>query len=228
MDSRNKQSGKSSFSPLKIVGLPFRAYRDFFGKPLKSEEYKHTFNQRMRLKIILPKLFKGKNLNSSDRAFMDFFNDFITGHGSPPVDQSDTTMKCGYMQDCKPYIFKKRFSVKRKEDTNNTDDKNKTSTPFSRYKITFGKELKLKNGKIFKKDGIYEIKFLREPKKTPNGTEFYVRNTFLDEDDFLILKTDHPTGIDNPLTFQVYQDNLKNPLRTPIDLGKMPLKITKF
>ena len=213
-------------TPFKIGNLPFKSYRELYGKPKNSEQYQGTFLQKQRLKRVIPLILKGKNLNDSDKLFMDMFNSFLTEEGAEPIDQSHTTMDCQNKNKCNPYIFKKIFFSKQEfNKIDGEEDVPKRSSSSKTYKIEFHSDLKPKNGKkSFKKGNIYRLSLIKI-KKTHEHTEFYFKNSFLEEDDYLIFKTKVKDPIGRAIYYTVSQNNSKRPLNHDIDLGGISVKI---
>lgn len=211
-------------SPITILKSPFTAYKKYYGKPKATEVYKGTFLQRQRLKRILPNLFKGKEINPDDRDFMNMFNNFLTGEGRQPVDQRLSTMNC---KDCTPYIYEKREVVEepkkgKKEQDKKVADRLQNGNVFN---VSFGDELKPKNAtNSFGKNKMYKLTLIGKSIGS-NSSELYLRNNFLEKDDYLIFKIGSSNPLDRPLDFKVFQNNMKRPLRQQIELGKIAAKI---
>jgi hypothetical protein len=232
MDS-NKKTGplgniyKSVLSaPFKLANLPFKSHRQYYGKPKEGEVYEASFIQKQRLKKILPLLLNGKNLSEYDRHFMDMFNDFLTGEGQQPVNQSTSTMNCDDKFECVAYLYRgqiKKFTTKKseKQEKQGQEPKNVSS-----YSISFNEELKPKNSaKTLKKGNTYMLKFLGK-NLTSEGYELIFSWKHLEEDDYLIFKTKNKNPIGVFLDFKVYQDNSKRPYNSPLYLGVIPAKIS--
>lgn len=213
-------------APFKLANLPFKSYRQYYGKPKEGEEYTGTFIQKQRLKKVLNLLFNGKNLSDNDRLFMNKFNDFLTSEGKEPIDQEHERMKCDDEENCLPYLYKKTFKPKTKPSDDGEENTEEESKKISSYHITFNDDLKLKNAKkYFVKGQTYQLSFLGS-KSSSLGYDLYFRNRFFnDEDDFLIFKTRSKNPIGKFLDFKIYQDNKKHPLKHPIELGTIPAKI---
>jgi len=217
-------------APFKLANLPFKSHREYFGKPKDSDKYTGSFLQKQRLKKLINSIFSGKNLSDNDRLFMDMFNDFITGEGRNPVDQSEVVMECDDKFDCTPYTYKSTYRGKKyvspedSDDETEEDDEN-TDPLMGKINIKFLEELKPKNSsKPYKSSNTYGFNVFK--KNVVGGvTEIYVIQTFLPKDDYLIFKTPVPTIINKPIKYRVFQNNMKKPLRMPIDLGSVSAKI---
>lgn len=222
-----KVYGSIITAPFKLANLPFKSYRQYYGKPKEKEEYTGSFIQKQRLKKVLDLMFAGKSLSPNDRLFMDMFNKFLTGESKSPIDQEHVRMNCDDEDDCKQYLFNKSYRPTKPVQTDDEEEEEKTPESPRTYDIKFNSDLKPKNArKNYDKGNTYRLSFLGK-KQTSLGYDLYFRNNFLnDDDDFLIFRTRSKYPIGDFKDFNVYQDNKKYPLRTPIDLGKVSAKIS--
>lgn len=220
-------------APFKLANLPFKSYRQYYGKPKEKEKYTGSFLQKQRLKKVVNLIFSGNDLSENDRLFMDMFNDFLTGEGRKPIDQSEVTMTCQDAPKCKPYLYKNfGFIKKKKDDVVDDDDDTSDNDDYksligTSVQIKFLEELKPKNSsQPYKNGNTYGFR-VKNVIKTGRDVEIYITQSFLEQDDFLIFKTAVPNIFNAPIKFRVFQNNFIVPLRTPFDLGKVSAKIIK-
>jgi hypothetical protein len=215
-------------APFKLANLPFKSHRQYYGKPKPNEKYDASFIQKQRLKKLLPLVFSGKNISPNDRLFLNMFNDFMTSEGHKAVDQKTVDMRCDYVDECSPYIYDKINVYKNDVDSEEDDEivnQNNGST-VSRVDIKFLSELKPKDTKkSFKVNNMYGFNVISY-KKTSSGVEIQLKNSFLKDYDYLILKSPVKNINNRPISYSVSQNNSNSPLNTDIDLGSVSAKIS--
>lgn len=218
-------------APFKLANLPFKSHRQYYGKPKPNEKYTASFIQKQRLKKLLPLVFSGKNISPNDRLFLDMFNDFMTSEGHKAIDQKTVDMKCDYVDECSPYLYNKNYDYDDNTEEEEDDDDVVTNTQqnnssVSRADIKFLSELKPKDSKkSFKVNNMYGFNVISY-KKTNSGVELRIKNSFLKDYDYLILKSPVKNIIDKPISYRVFQNNSNIPLNSDIDLGSVSAKIS--
>ena len=228
-------------APIKMAKMPFKMYRDYYGKPksllgrdiIRREEYTGTFLQKKRLVKVIKLLYSGENLSQEDRLFMDMYNDFHTEEGYSKIDQENVTMKCSDIEDCEPYLYKEikrsKSVLDKDDDSDNLKNNQQKNNLIRSINITFKNNLEPKNtSKKFSKNGTYGFRVIKH-EITSKGIVFFITNNSLEKDDvLLIFKTpakDLDYINDKPITYDVYQNSFKIPLKQDIELGKFTVKI---
>lgn len=211
--------------PIQAIKLPFKTYKTLYGKHNHKDEYTGTFLQKQRLKKVLVLIHKGSILSSNDKLFMDMVNRFMTEQGHKPIDQTNVELNCPSGNNCTRYIFA-GFNKSNKPKSSNTTKSSKDELlPIGVYEIRFDSELQPKNSThTFKKGHTYRL-VVTKVFRDRGMTYIHLKNSFLDENDFLIFKTELRSPINDPTLFKVYQNNSVSPLRTPTKLGPVIAKI---
>lgn len=225
MTEKTNYLGQLLSSPLKALNLPFKVRRQLYGEPRVGETYTGTIIQKQRLKRVIPLINSGEELNKPDKLFMNMFNDFLTGEGHEALDQKDIKLTC---VDCEPYIYRpfsqgKRYSEPRTEKSLGSSFNELVKG--KSYRIKFNDELEPSNPKNkFQEDNTYTLTFLGFVDNT-SSLDLKFRNGFLQDDDYLIFRTRDRKPINVFKNFEVYQNNLTNPLRRDLNLKRINAKI---
>jgi hypothetical protein len=209
--------------PLQMVKLPYKSYKTHYGTHTNRDQYTGSFSQKQKLKNVLKSLHKGENLSNKDRLFMDMVNRFMTEQGRIPMDQSGVDLKC---QNCKPYIFVK--DVSKKSDVSHGEEPKEEEPSITQggvYSVRFDSELKPKETEhVFRKGNTYKMVVIKTYRDR-GFTYIHIKNSFLEDNDFLIFKTQVKNPLNEPHLFKCYQDNSETPLKTPTKLGPVIVKI---